>query len=74
MGKCHALMKTRACPYDANHADGEDEEGENTTHANVIVDDNEGETEGETEAPKLLSRTRTSKTKPQKAKTTITTR
>ena len=49
-----------------NHEGEHDDEDEATTHAILIVDENEGETEN---AP--LERTRTSITKPQEAKTTI---
>jgi hypothetical protein len=49
-----------------NHEGEHDDKDEGTTHAILIVDENEGETENETP-----ERTRTSRTKPQKANTTI---
>jgi hypothetical protein len=49
-----------------NHEEEHDDEDEDTTHAILIVDENEGEIENETP-----ERMRTSRTKPQKAKTTI---
>ena len=49
-----------------NHEGGHDDEDEDTTHAILIVGENEGETENETS-----ERTRTSRTKPQKANATI---
>ena len=50
--------------HDVNDAYEEDDEA--TTHAIVIVDEKEGETENET-----TERTRPRRTKPQNAKTTI---
>ena len=49
-----------------NHEGEHDGKDEDTTHAILIVDENEGETENETS-----ERMRTSRTKPLKAKTTI---
>ena len=48
------------------HEGERDDEDKDTTHAILIVDENEAETENETP-----ERTRTSGTKPQKAKTAI---